>query len=442
VRTEPGTKVALLLGSEKEPTPLGEADKNGYFETSLPAPDTGLLGSFVFEHSDFEKQTRLLAFAAAKTTTFEARLAPKFGTLAIFASPSNTEVFVDNVPRGRGAVTIGVSPREKHIVEFRVAGTRAVRREVVVTPGTTQTVRVNLSPDNGATGDILFLGAMRALVRESNVHVSVDGKPVSTADGLIRNLAPGMRKVVITRARAAVSGETPPQSPSVAQVIWEREVKIEAGSASSLGDADAPRIAERSRGSALPAERGGTAALPADERNLVRLTLTVMDEQGHSVSPSTLTASFNGTPLTPLRSGAWPVPVGRAGTLEVSAPGSTSVERPLHFSTPGTYYLSVVLHSAPLPLRKQWRVRVKAVSKESAMVILSDTPGQSVAAGQTLALVPPRAGADVLRLSVIETSGGNVVCQILPGQSGLEPPARGMAVTVRLHDPAEPPKPR
>jgi hypothetical protein len=167
-----------------------------------------------------------------------------------------------------------------------------------------------------------------------------------------------------------------------------------------------------------------------------------MDEQGRPISPNTFAASFNGVALAPLRGGAWPLPVGKAGTLEVSAPGSLAAERSLHFSTPGAYYLSVVLHSTPVPLRKQWRVRVKAVSKANAVVILSDTPGQTVAAGQVLELVPPRAGAGVLRLSVIEAKGGNVVCQILPGQSGLEPPAPDMAVTVRLRDATEAPKPR
>jgi hypothetical protein len=173
-----------------------------------------------------------------------------------------------------------------------------------------------------------------------------------------------------------------------------------------------------------------------DERKLARLVLTLMDGQGRPISPSRVTVSFDGAVLAPLRSGAWPLPVGKPGTLTVSSPGSADVERALHFSAPGTYYASCELHPAPVPVRKQWRVRVKDVSKENAVVVLGAAPGQSVAPGQVLELVPLRTGAGVLQLSVIEVSGGNVVCQILPGQSGLEPPAPNLLVTVRLHDPA------
>jgi hypothetical protein len=79
---------------------------------------------------------------------------------------------------------------------------------------------------------------------------------------------------------------------------------------------------------------------------------------------------------------------------------------------------------------KRWRTTVKAVSREDGVLVLRDIPGQVLNAGLRLDLVPPSAAAGVFRLAVVEVKGGNVACQILPGQARMIPPVAGDEVTV------------
>jgi hypothetical protein len=341
------------------------------------------------------------------------------GTISVQTEPHEVEVFVDGVRRGRGLVTIGVEPGKPHRVEFRLAGAPVASREITVAPGATKTVRVTF-PRSAKTrkGDILFLGALRSLIREKDVTVSLDGKPVFVGEGLLRDVTPGVHKIVLTRASAAKGAP--------AKVLLSREVKVEAGSAASMDDVVPPAAA-----------KVGTPA--PDESALARLVVQLMDEQGQTIPDSRATITFNGVALSVLRSGAWPLPVGKSGTLKVSVPGYVAETHPLHFPAPGLRYISFVLYPAPVPVLREWRALVEGSSEENALVLLRDTPGQTPAPGQTLVLVPARASsADSLRLSVLEVRDGSVICQVLPGQSKLAPPPRGTMVTVRLASPAKP----
>jgi hypothetical protein len=358
----------------------------------------------LFEHADCEKAEREnIPLVPGATTRVDAPLKLRPAMFTVIANPADAEVLFDGVSVGRGVVTLGdVAPRVPHIVEARLSGSASVRREVTFAPGESVLKRFNLTPPPPAAGDILFLGAMHELASSKGAVVRVDGKPVSAANGLVRDIAAGTRKVEITRDANGTRG-----------VLWSRDVKIEPGAAASFDDKDAP-----------------PSPLTPAELKMARVILSLLDKKGAEVPVAKARVFFRDKPLAALKNGTWPVPTGVAGTLRVLVPGFATDARPLDFRAPGEYYITCMLQPAPEPAMKRWRTSVKAVSREDGVLVLRDIPGQVLNAGLRLDLVPPAAATDVFRLAVVEVKGGNVACQILPGQSRMIPPVAGDEVTV------------
>jgi hypothetical protein len=346
-------------------------------------------------------------------------------TLAIVAEPHTVEVFVNGVRRGRGVVTIGVEPEKAHKVEFRLQGAPTASREVTVAAGATKTVRATF--------------------------------PHSTSPQFAKNNknAAAARTGTATTATASRAGTT--------------GTATTAGTTSSAATAGTTSRATRTTSAAAAAAAFRAAA---EDATRVRLVMRLMDGQGRSIAGSRAKVSFGGVVLAALpgsvasHGGAWPLPVGKPGTLEVSVPGFIPVTHPLHFPAAGPRYISFVLQPVPVPVSREWQTVVEDSSKDAALVLLRDTPGQTPSPGQALVLEPARAAtaaaaADApdpahdraaratpaatptatLRLSVLEVRGGSVICQILPGQAALSLPPPGAAVTVRLGGVSSPAKP-
>jgi hypothetical protein len=434
VVTEPGASVFLLPDGASPPssasgsaTPrrvlLGVADARGRLFSTPSAALCGASAVLAFEHPEHVALTLPLPRAAAGATMVKAPLALKPGLLAVLATPSSAEVFVDGVLCGNGIITLAVAPRVNHRVEIRLTGVEPSRHEVGVAPGATHFIRANLVPPAPKGGDILFLGTMRALASRADVTVLVDGLPARVVDGFVRAVPPGRHKVTML-GRTTAKGVRP-------EVLWERETVVNAGLAVSFGTGDAPGARVAPMRSAGPEAVSGTR-LPPQAGESVRLYATLMDERGMGVSPAKARVTFDGVEPAVLKDGALLLPVNREGVLEVSVPGYSAESRTLSFPASGVRYISVVLRVAPRPAAGEWHSVIKAVSARDGVLILSSTPGRLLAAGQTVALVPRSPGAGLLRLSVLHASGGNVVCQVLPGQSGSELPGEGAGVTVRF----------
>ncbi|MDR1498409.1 MAG: hypothetical protein LBS59_08420 [Puniceicoccales bacterium] len=400
IATQPNARVSIVRDGAAERA-LGTADANGRFDAAEAVKgETDV--SLIFEHIDCEKVKRDgVRLVPGKTVHVNAPLRLRPATFTIITNPARAEVLLDGVSIGRGVVTLGdIAPRVPHTVEVRLSGGEPARREVVFAPGESALMRVNITPPPSKVGDILFLGAMRTLVTTKGVTIRVDGKVVAAPDGLARDIAVGARKIEIIRDSA---------------VVWSRTVKVEAGVAASFGDVDAP-----------------PPPLTAAELKMARVVLSLLDRKGVGVPVANAKVSFRDKPLVVLKNGTWPVPTGIAGTLRVSVSGFAPEEHPLNFRVPGEYYVTCILQPAPEPAMKKWNTAIKAVSRENGVIVLRDIQGQVLDAGLRLELVPPvtAAAVGVLRIAVIEVKGGNVVCQILPGQGGMALPIAGDVVTV------------
>jgi hypothetical protein len=340
------------------------------------------------------------------------------GGIAVIAEPADAEIFVDGISRGRGVVVLGeIVPRVAHRVEVRMAGIAPVVRSVVVQPGRSETVRVNLTALL-PKGDILFLGDMRALVLRRDTSVFVDGQPARVEQGLVRDITPGTRKITIVRREF-------PQFGAVTGVpretrLWERTVKIAPGAAASFNSDDYPVALRR----AAP-PKSAVAAPPSGE--FVRLTLTLLDSAGDTLPAANVAVSFDGVALRPLADGSWPLPVGRAGVLRVEAPGHLPDERRLSYSRAGGSFITCVLRAAraEAPAPREWRSRIRAVSLKHGLLSLA-APLATPAAkpGQRLLLSSLSRQLRV-RLVVAEVKSDEIVCQIAPGQSAVQLPVPG-----------------
>jgi hypothetical protein len=326
---------------------------------------------------------------------------------------------VDGVPRGRGVVVLGeITPKVPHRVEVRMAGLAPVVRTVTVQPGQSETVRVNLTALL-PKGDILFLGDMRRLVLARDSRVLVDGREARVEQGLVRDITPGQRQITVTRREF-------PQLGAVAgvprdTVLWERNVKISPGSAVSFNSDDLPENLRRQQTAAATGTTTGTSTAAAAEppaANIVRLRLTLLDSAGRSFSAADAIVSFDGEVLRPLKTGAWPLPVGRAGVLRVEASGHVAEERRLRYRAAGESYITCVLRPTAVTALREWRTRVKSVSAEHGLLVLGNIPGQPVKPGQHLSLTPLSRELRI-RLVVASVKGTSVVCQLAPGQGGI-----------------------
>ena len=412
IATEPGARVFLQEGRERRL--LGVADKSGALSVVERTRAAEKRVDLLFEHPDCVSESResvLLYAGRAANVVVPLRYRP--GVLTIVAEPSTAEVFLNGESKGRGVVVVGeVASRVPHSVEVRARNSQPVKRVIVVSPNSTVIERVSLAPAEQEHGDILFLGGMRAMVAREGVSVLLDGKPVTVEQGLARNVTPGEYLLAIV--------QTPPAEGGVARILWERKVRIEPGSATSLDDED-------------------SAAPGVYEKNLARLTLILLDGKGRAPVASGIKVFFEGAALTALQNGMWPLPVGREGKLRVVAPGFVPVERTVHFAAPGAYSISCVLQavSALAPaaaLPEKWVVRVAGVSADNGLLVINDVPRHPVASGQLLVLTPQgqsgQSAANAVHLSVIEAKGGLVVCQILPGRAKLVLPERGVDAVV------------
>jgi hypothetical protein len=415
IATEPGTRVFLQEGKERRL--LGVADKSGALSVVERNQVAEKRVDLSFEHPDCVNESRAgVPLHAGRAANVVVPLRYRPGVLTIIAEPVTAEVVLNGEPRGRGVVVVGeVASRVPHSVEVRARNSHPVKRVIVVSPNSTVIERISLSPAELEHGDILFLGGMRALSAQEGVSVLLDGRPVAVEQGLVRNVIPGEYLLAIVRAPLSEGG--------AAQTLWERKVRIEPGSATSLDDGD-------------------SAASGVDEKNLARLALILLDGKGRAPVASGTKVFFEGAELTALKNGSWPLPVGREGTLRVVAPGFVPAERTVHFAAPGEYSISCVLQAvsavAPVaPLPEKWVVRVAGVSADNGLLVINDVSGHPVVSGQLLVLTPqgqsgPGAAANAVRLSVIEAKGGLVVCQILPGRAKMILPERGMDAVVTV----------
>jgi hypothetical protein len=324
-----------------------------------------------------------------------------------------------------------IVPRVAHRVEVRVAGIAPVVRSVVVEPGRSETVRVNLTPLL-PKGDILFLGDMRALVLRRDTIVSVDGHPARVEQGLVRDITPGTRKITVVRREfpqfGAVTG-VPRET-----LLWARTVKIAPGAAVSFNSDDYPVALRRT----AVAPAGAAVVPPSGE--FVRLTLTLLDSAGDTFSAANVAVSFDGVALRPLADGSWPLPVGRAGVLRVEAPGHLPEERRLSYRSAGGSFITCVLRAAraEAPAPREWRSRIRAVSSQHGLLsvtapTVNPAAGPAVKPGQRLLLSSLSRQLRV-RLVVAEANGGEIVCQIAPGQSAVQLPKSGDEAFVSLRN--------
>ena len=309
-------------------------------------------------------------------------------------------------------------------MEVRLPGQKPVKRKVVVEPDkrTVETFSlVTAAPDKG---DILFLGAMRNLVAQAGVSVLLDGKVVPHEQGLLRNVTPGEHSVLIQQAPAKPGNGAP-------GILWERRVRIEAGSAASFGDDD---VVPAQKAAPVVAGKAPVVASPAqaDEKKVARLALTLLDDSGHAIAPEKIHASFNGVALSPLTGNIWPIPLREAGVLRVQVPGFLSEERALHYNVPGQFLMAIPLQKSRIPVLKEWTARVLEASVDTGLLILGDDAAQPVSPGQNLLLSALKADYSI-QVVVSGVKQGMIICQVPPSASSRPVlPERNSAVKVSI----------
>ncbi|MDR2981835.1 MAG: hypothetical protein LBV12_06270 [Puniceicoccales bacterium] len=405
IMTEPDAKVLML--HETDVRFLGNADKSGRLVISEKLTNLSETVSLLFQHPSCMVERRdNVELKAGQNLDVIVPMKYLPGSLTIVANSSAAELFLDGVSIGKGFVMIGeVTANVPHVVEVRAPNAEPVKRTVVVSPKSTTIERVSITPTSENTGDLILMGVASTLATQTGVVVTLNGKPVQVDQGLIRNVLPGDHTLAISTVPAS-ENET-------SRTLWERQVRVEAGTATSLLDE--------------PKQEPRIVASESTDGESAYLALTLLDSKNKLIRTNKTEISFNNTPILPRNDGTWPIPLGVAGTLRVSAPGYLTDERQLNFTEPGSYVITCVLHpgqspstTAPAqpaaPQPATWNVHVLAVSAEDGLLVLSATSGRTLIKGDRLRLTLADI-ADSIQLSVVDTSQGMVVCQILPGKT-------------------------
>ncbi|MDR2512445.1 MAG: PEGA domain-containing protein [Puniceicoccales bacterium] len=411
ITTELGVLVfqSILENGSLKKKLLGTANKAGRLEVLMPMDAREKTVDLILEKDGMrEEQRKNVVLTAGKATALAVALRSRAGILAVVTSPASAEVYFNGTLVGRGFVLMGeIKPGVAHNVEVRLPGQKPVRRKVVVEPDKRTVETFNLVTAAPDKGDILFLGAMQSLLLQAGVQVLLDGKAASHEQGLLRNVAPGEHSLLIQRAPAKSGSGAP-------VVLWERRVRIEAGSAVSFGDDDVAPLSPKPAQAVAGKPSAVAKPAQADEKKAAHLALNLLDDSGLAIAAEKISVSFNGNLLSPLAENIWPIPLRESGVLRVQVLGFLPEERMLHYSVPGQFRMAIPLQKSRVPVLKEWTARVLSASADTGLLILGNDAAQTLLPGQRLLLSALKSDYSI-QVIVSELKQNMVICQVQPG---------------------------